>query len=412
MTDWLIEQTLLFSCTAVFLLFLQQPLRKAIGATGFYYLWAIIPIQMTLSSFSMSVYLPEFVTMHQYVVTASKAVAVSHTTMETFIPSISLIWLGGMAFCVLSIAIGHVKFVRRLRGVELKHNYFMADPALRHYCDLRVSIQVSEAVDVPMVNGFLKHSIVIPKAFFKLDATQQSLILEHEFVHFRRGDLYWNLMALAIVCLFWFNPIAWLSYIRFRQAQEMACDAQVLINKTKTTRAVYARTLLNQTMQGHQELLTTLHYGGLHNMKERISNIQTGFTYNWRLLPVAVALLGGSLAFQAVGENTTSAKADVVVSPVKRIPPVYPEYASSRGIEGTVVLSFSVEKDGSVSDIKVMESAHQGLFDAAAMLALQSWQYTKPVHKVENQSVAIEFVLGDTVSSNLPSEMEVIHIKA
>jgi TonB family protein len=40
---------------------------------------------------------------------------------------------------------------------------------------------------------------------------------------------------------------------------------------------------------------------------------------------------------------------------------IYPTHLRNLGIQGTVVLSFSVQKDGSLADIKVVKSAHPDL---------------------------------------------------
>jgi len=412
MTDWLLEQTLIFTVTAAFLSLLRRPLRQKLGATGFYVLWAIIPIQLLLSGMSVSNHLPELTVLNTYIVTASKAVTVSQYALSSWVPQVETLWVVGATTCFLFVVCQHAIFVRNLHRSKLSHNYFDNDPALASYPSGNVSIEVSQHVKAPVIMGLVKHAIVLPPHFFRLSAKQKSLILEHELVHLSRGDLYWNLLALSVLCLNWFNPVAWISYRHFREAQEMACDAQVLANKSKQTKVIYAKTLLAESFQNESELLTTLHYGGKQNMKQRIKNIQTGFTYNWRLLPVAMVLLGGALTFQAVGESVTAVNAKAEAYPVMRVPPVYPGDAAKNGIQGTVVLAFSIEKSGSVSDVKVLESDHGGIFDQAAIQALQQWKYSKPGVKMENQSVAIEFVLESKVTSKQAEDREVIHVKA
>ncbi|MEM7468909.1 MAG: TonB family protein [Pseudomonadota bacterium] len=63
------------------------------------------------------------------------------------------------------------------------------------------------------------------------------------------------------------------------------------------------------------------------------------------------------------------------------IAPVYPERAKRRGIEGYVILQFTIAKNGSVIDPIVVESAPSGVFDKAAVNAVLKFKY-KP--KVEN----------------------------
>lgn len=73
---------------------------------------------------------------------------------------------------------------------------------------------------------------------------ERCLALEHEHVHHRRGDIWWNFAALFVLALNWFNPIAWLSFLAFRADQELACDAAVAARAGARERHDYARALI------------------------------------------------------------------------------------------------------------------------------------------------------------------------
>ncbi len=96
---------------------------------------------------------------------------------------------------------------------------------------------------------------------------------------------------------------------------------------------------------------------------------------------------------------------------VKRALPIYPKYAIKNKIEGAVLLNFSIERDGNVSDIEVVAADHDGLFDATAILGLQKWAYTKSNHKVRNNYVAIEFVLSENPTTSKFSNVEIIQVR-
>lgn len=53
------------------------------------------------------------------------------------------------------------------------------------------------------------------------------------------------------------------------------------------------------------------------------------------------------------------------------IHPRYPRQALARGIEGRVLLRFTVDTAGRPKQIQVVESTPQGLFDSAAITAIQ-----------------------------------------
>lgn len=57
--------------------------------------------------------------------------------------------------------------------------------------------------------------------------------------------------------------------------------------------------------------------------------------------------------------------------------PEYPDHLRRRGIEGRVLLRFRVLPDGSVGDIKVIESSHQDLTEQASD-AVSQWKFVPP----------------------------------
>ncbi|MEX1994150.1 MAG: TonB family protein [Steroidobacteraceae bacterium] len=57
------------------------------------------------------------------------------------------------------------------------------------------------------------------------------------------------------------------------------------------------------------------------------------------------------------------------------IPPEYPERALERGVQGWVDLEFTVLKDGTTGDAKVVAAEPAGMFDRAALAAVGRWRY-------------------------------------
>jgi len=67
--------------------------------------------------------------------------------------------------------------------------------------------------------------------------------------------------------------------------------------------------------------------------------------------------------------------------PIVKVAPLYPESAAERGIEGYVLLEFTVTETGATADPVVIESQPSGIFDDAAKKAVLKFKY-KP--RVEN----------------------------
>ncbi|MEO7052836.1 MAG: M56 family metallopeptidase [Rhodanobacter sp.] len=64
--------------------------------------------------------------------------------------------------------------------------------------------------------------------------------------------------------------------------------------------------------------------------------------------------------------------------PVQMRQPVYPQWALSRGVEGSVVVEFMLGADGSVRDLRMVSSTPAGVFDEAALDAMRFWKYAIP----------------------------------
>ncbi len=72
--------------------------------------------------------------------------------------------------------------------------------------------------------------------------------------------------------------------------------------------------------------------------------------------------------------------------------PQYPQSARQQGVEGFVKLSYRVTVGGVVENVQVVESQPPGVFDAAAIAAVERWRYNAP--KRNGEPVAAEVVIS------------------
>lgn len=93
-------------------------------------------------------------------------------------------------------------------------------------------------------------------------------------------------------------------------------------------------------------------------------------------------------ASSAMSKMTMTAGSDRDIIPLVRINPEYPSRAMNRGTEGYVIVQFSITATGMVRDVIVVESRPEGVFDQAAVRAVERWRYNP---KVE-EGVAVERV--------------------
>lgn len=80
-----------------------------------------------------------------------------------------------------------------------------------------------------------------------------------------------------------------------------------------------------------------------------------------------------SLALDASGFNLTPSDGEYL--PIVKVQPVYPRRALSRGVEGYVIVEFTVTRAGTTRDLRVVESQPKGVFDKAALKAAEKFKY-------------------------------------
>lgn len=72
-------------------------------------------------------------------------------------------------------------------------------------------------------------------------------------------------------------------------------------------------------------------------------------------------------------------QADSDAVPLVRVPPRYPERALARGVEGRVLVEFTITRSGQVRDARVIAAEPTSIFDEAALRAVRQWRYAPKV---------------------------------
>ena len=96
--------------------------------------------------------------------------------------------------------------------------------------------------------------------------------------------------------------------------------------------------------------------------------------------------------------------ADGSYVPIFQVPPVYPRRALERGIEGCVMLKFTVTKVGSTKDPMVEWAVPPGIFDRAAMRSALKYKYKPQIRdgeaiEVPNVRTVVIFKIEDVNKS-------------
>ncbi len=74
--------------------------------------------------------------------------------------------------------------------------------------------------------------------------------------------------------------------------------------------------------------------------------------------------------------------------------PDYPRGAERRGVEGYVVVSYSIAANGDVVEPAIAEAQPEGIFDRAALRAVESWRFNEVDVQTDGHRTRLNFQLG------------------
>jgi len=97
------------------------------------------------------------------------------------------------------------------------------------------------------------------------------------------------------------------------------------------------------------------------------------------------------VAMTAVSTAATNTQTDRPVKVIKQVAPVYPDDAQQAGVEGNVVLEVTIEKNGELSNTKVI-SGHK-LLQQAALDAVKQWRFENAGNAPVTIQLTIAFAL-------------------
>lgn len=111
----------------------------------------------------------------------------------------------------------------------------------------------------PAAFGLFRPSILLPGPLLSGMAIEQvELILAHELIHVRRGDVFAGKLQFLAQLVWWFNPLVWWANQQAGRERERCCDQEV-VSGLRCKPMLYARTLLGVLEQkGRMQSLVAL----------------------------------------------------------------------------------------------------------------------------------------------------------
>lgn len=278
-----LELSLATSAACLVVLLVRQPVRTVFGARVAYALWWLLPAAIVAVLLPAPSIAPAAIELGRASAGAGSPMALSaETTATTFDlarlwPVLATLWLAGCGIALLRMAEQQRRFRRALGKLE----------------PLQDALWRASAKDgLPAVVG-LRARIVLPADFeYRYAPQQQALVLAHERVHVRRGDVYCNFGFALLCALQWFNPLLRLAQRAYRLDQELACDACVLAMHPQSRRS-YGEALLGSSSAFPAAPLGCPAFG-THPLKERITMLTRPLpSLNRRLSGLALSIALG-----------------------------------------------------------------------------------------------------------------------
>jgi bla regulator protein BlaR1 len=357
MTGWLLGTLLATSALILLVLLIREPVRRRFGSRVAYGLWLIPAARLLMPTLTHTVErsvpaAPPLEPLIHPVVDEPLLLANVSPTAPSLLDQ-----LGGWPNLLLVVWLGVAAglFMSRLLAFRQDRRAILA----RGFEAGRIgSIRIVQSVEVssPVAFGIFDRVIAVPADFDRLyDERERHLALDHELAHHRSGDLAINYIAFVLLCLQWFNPLAWVAHAAFRFDQEAACDARVLDKVKARDRVDYGRAIA-KAASGRALLFAsaldrrnTLH----RRLKSMLTNPTAGKRTTGKLLimtAVALALpLTATHAIEYVDvpappapEAPTAPAAPLVpavmaiqpVAPVAPVPPTPPAHNMSLQVDG------------------------------------------------------------------------------
>jgi len=170
----------------------------------------------------------------------------TNKTVNTLGPAIFILWVAGAAagFIWLSLALLRLRqWTAAGRELSTEELGYDAD-WLRERIGVRCSVRLleSDGVSSPMTYGWRQPVVLLPTTWRGWSRHQMRIVLLHEFMHVRRGDWAYLLMARVACALHWYNPLVWLAARWLEDQRELACDDDVVRCGARPT--AYAETLV------------------------------------------------------------------------------------------------------------------------------------------------------------------------
>jgi beta-lactamase regulating signal transducer with metallopeptidase domain len=328
MIEWLTGTLLATSLLMALVLLAREPVRRHFGPAAAYGLWLLPALRMLMPPLTETVERMVPAGAPTRLFSASAAPLADPGLIDRLggWQTIALdAWLAGTALML----VGGLLIYRWQRREVLREAVQLAKLG-------RIRIVSSPAVSGPMAFGIVDRVIALPIDFEdRFSPAERRLAFDHELSHHQSGDLIVSHIAFALLCLQWFNPLAWLSHAAFRFDQEAACDARILDKTNKGNRATYAQAI-TKAASGRALLFA----GALdrpRTLHRRLASMLTSPSSGRRIAGKALVALTAAAALPLTASHATEYVdvAALATPPIPAVPVSAPMVAAAAAAQPT-----------------------------------------------------------------------------
>lgn len=103
----------------------------------------------------------------------------------------------------------------------------------------KYTLIVTPNVHVPAMTGFFRPTIVLPYSITRYSEESMNYIIQHEWFHFVRKDMWIKFVLQILCCIMWWNPFMYFLRHDVNQTLELRCDRRVVRNMAPSERIEY-----------------------------------------------------------------------------------------------------------------------------------------------------------------------------
>ena len=197
---------------------------------------------------------------------------------------------------------------------DVRLNHMLTELMQEIGLEKKVSVQIRCGTE----NTFLTHLpgvyvICLEDGFDEQESRQ---VLAHELTHLVHGDLRLNLLAALTLAVFWWNPVMWLAFRRFRRDMEIYCDYDAA--RLTSDKKSYARTLVHAATGTDKFILgTTSLIGGEKEVNARVKALAAFKKPKTWIAVIAAVALGIACICFALNPNSNGGACAKYFSEIK-----------------------------------------------------------------------------------------------